>query len=292
MTNSKFGRVSSLALLLVLGAGCTETVPSAESEDIDLHAGASFTVEQTYLGFDAPSDEGYGTRTVTVDTWTPGDAAAISWALKTRQETAASQAAREAASKVPVGTERNVPDAVYEDVTTTGLLTTDALDNAARILLPSYWPEGAYDASGEENSLLWLSRAQYDELVSTSQSHVALGLFDSHVQSLLEFSDNVQRALAKLQGKVATDATTQEEITALTAESDWGDYVFTVNGEARMVRTIQAENRFADYVILANPENPLILKVRVKPLSLGFGMLSTLSVVKSLAGYEITSITY
>ncbi|MBI1907986.1 hypothetical protein HYS28_01035 [Candidatus Uhrbacteria bacterium] len=280
-------------VLVLLGAGCTAIVPDATtSEEIDFHAGAAFTIEQTWFGINTPQREAYGKRNVTVDEWAANESTTLSWTMTSRQETEASVAAREAASQVPIGEEASVPDPVYEDVTTTGSVMTDALNNAERILLPSYWPQGAYDVRGEENSVVWLSRQQYDELVSTRSSHIAIGLFDATLQNLIDFGEGVSNALAKLQGELAAQETSNTDITKLEAEGDWGSMTLTVNGEPTTVRTIAATSAFADYVILANPENPLILKVSIKPLSLGFGMLSTLSVVKSLAGYEITSLTY
>lgn len=286
---------AGIALVLV-GAGCTpwETGPvdGATAEAVDFHAGASFTIKQTWLGINAPNSSEYGKRVVTLGEWTTGQSATLSWSMKSRQETDASKAAREAASQVPIGQQSAMPDPVYEDVTTTGTVKTDALNNAERILLPSYWPEGEYDVTGEENSVVWISRQQYDELVSTRSSHVAIGLFDSTLQNLIDFGEDLSGALAKLQGELATQEASNKDVTKLEADGDWGSMTLTVNGQPTTVRTVTASSLFADYAVLANAENPLVLKVSIKPLSLGFGVLSTLSAVKSLAGYEITSITY
>lgn len=285
--------VTGLALIL-LGAGCSQksAVSAASAEAIDFHNGSTITIEQSWLGITAPGSSEYGQRLVSLTDWSAGQSASLSWTMKSRQETEASQAAREAASQVPVGQTTSIPDPVYEDVVTSGEIMTDALNNAERILLPSYWPEGEYNVRGEENSVVWLSRQQYDELVTTRSSHVAVGLFDTTLQSMIDFGEDVSGALAKLQGELATQETSNSDITKLSADEDWGSMTLTVNGEATTVRTVTASSLLANYVILANPENPLILKVSVKPLSLGLGMLSALSVVKSLAGYEITSLTY
>lgn len=285
--------VTSFALLL-LGAGCSQknVVSATTAEAIDFHAGSTMTIEQSWLGLTAPGSSEYGERLVTLTGWSMGESASLSWTMKSRQETEASQVAREAAAQVPVGQVSIIPDPVYEDVITTGTIATDALNNAERILLPSYWPEGEYDVRGQENSVVWLSRQQYDELVTTRSSHIAVGLFDTALQNMIDFGTDVSSALAKLQGELATQETSNSDITKLTAEEDWGSMTLTVNGEPTTVRTVTASSLLANYVVLANPENPLILKVSVKPLSLGLGMLSALSVVKSLAGYEITSLTY
>lgn len=276
------------------GVGCTPiAVDGTTAEAVDFQAGATFGIEQTWFGINAPSKSEYGLRQVTIDEWTAGDTATLSWSQKSRVETDESKAAREAAAQMPVGEATQIPDPVFADIVAAGTVTTDALGNAERILLPSYWPEGEYDVSGEENSVLWLSRQQYDELVATRTSHVAVGLFDSTLQNLINFGETVSSALAKLQGELAaSEETTNRDITLLTADEAWGSTTLTINDAPVTVRTVTAESALARYDILANPENPLILKVAIKPLSLGFGMLSTLSVVKSLAGYDITSITY
>ncbi len=286
--------VGLLAMTIFGGAGCSTTAQDIVADDVDLHAGATMTFAQNWTGLNPlRSDDTLGVRTATVDEWTVGQTATLSWTYNERKETDASYAARESAAHAPIGEQVEMPDPVYETVMTSGTVITDALGNAERVTMPSYWPEGEYDVRGAENSVVWLSRAQYDELVSTRSSHIALGLFDSTLQSAIDFGDTVENALAKLQGNIATsDAQSNYDVTKLTAEGDWGVYTLLVNGTRSNVQVIEAKSLFADYVILANPENPLILKVSVKPLSLGLGMLSTLSLINSLAGYHVTAITY
>lgn len=285
------------SVIITMGGGCLpwqqELVDSTTAEVAKLHAGSTLSIAQNWFGVSTPTDPVYGQRNVTIDSWTAGESMQLSWTLKSRLETAESVAAREAAANVPVGQIAQIPDVVYVDVDTTGSVQTDGLANAERILLPAYWPAEDYDVTGQQNSVIWLSRAQYDELITARTSHIALGLFDSTLEKLQNFSSNVTSALAKLEGRVASDnATTNSDITKLTADQDWSNYTLSINGVSTVVRTITASSELANYVILANPENPLILKVAIKPLSLGFTMLSTLSLVKSLAGYTITSITY
>lgn len=277
--------------MLVLGAGCPggEQPPELDAASVAFAPGSSFVVDQNWLGL---SGTGSGSRIVTLSDWQPGEQATLSWTKTERKETASSKAAREAAARAPIGEAVDMPDPVYEEVTTTGSVATDALNNAERILLPSYWPEGAYDVSGKDNSVVWLSRQQYDELVTTRASHIALGLFDSTLQDAIDFGEAAQSALASLQGELAAQEQTNADVTKLTAAGDWGEYVLTVNGEERTVRVINASNMFANYTVLANPENPLILSVSIKPWSLGVGMLDVLQAINSLAGYQITSVTY
>ncbi|HCC83852.1 TPA: hypothetical protein DEP96_03305 [Candidatus Uhrbacteria bacterium] len=283
--------------IITMGSGCLpwqqEPVDDTTAVVAKLHAGSTLTIAQNWFGVSTPQDPVYGQRNVTIDKWTAGESAKLSWTLKSREETAESVAARAAAANVPVGQIAKIPDPVYIDVDTTGSVKTDGLGNAERILLPAYWPAQDYDVTGDQNSVLWLSRAQYDELTTTRTSHIALGLFDSTLEKLQNFSSNVTAALAKLEGKVASNAAaTNSDITKLSADENWSNYTLNINGTSTVVRAVTANSDLANYVILANPENPLILKVSIKPLSLGFTMLSTLSLVKSLAGYTITSITY
>lgn len=274
---------AGLLALSLLGAGCVrlpwqEMPPAHPSEEIDFHAGAAFVLDE---------------RMVTLNEWEAGVATTLAWTKTEHRETEASRAAREAASRVPVGQASQVPDPVYEDVVLSGTLATDALSNAERILLPSYWPEGEYDVRGEENSVVWLSRAQYDELVSTRESHIALGLFDSTLQNLIGLGDTAKTALSALQGELAAqEEKTNEDVTKLTADADWSDYILVVNGEERTVQAVRATNMFANYIILANPENPLILQVSIKPWAFGIGMLNVLHAIDAFAGYRVTSITY
>lgn len=262
-----------------------------DSEMVDFTTGSNFTIDQTWLGVSVPNEDEYGKKEVTVTDWQLGQSAALSWTMREYRETADSKIARENAMKnVGVGEEANVPEAVYEDVVVNGTLKTDALQNAERILLPSYWPEGEYDVSGSENSLVWLSREQYDELVSTRSSHVQLGLFDSTLKDIIDFTDNAKDALSRLQGKIAAGETTNKDFTKLTADGDWGSYTMMIEGTEETVKTIEASNAFARYTILANPENPLILAVNLRPWALGPNMLTSLNELKSLVGYQVTAI--
>lgn len=292
--------LASGALLVLLGAGCTTSLPFASEKDvveispeeIDLGSGSALLIEQTWLGVNPPDKDDYGKKTVTVDAWKANEGATLSWSMREYRETADSKVARENAMRnVGVGEEANIPSPVYEDVTVSGTILTDGLNNAERILLPSYWPEGEYDVRGEENSVLWLSRQQYDELVSTRSSHIQLGLFDSTLQDIVDFTDNAKSALDKLQGKIAASETTNKDFTKLEARADWGSKVILLNGMEVKVKTVEASNAFAQYTILANPENPLILSASLRPWALGPTMLTSLDELKAVVGYAITSIT-
>ncbi len=289
---------AAIILLPLLGAGCTDSLPflggskAAEfpAEDIDLAAGSTISIDQTWLGVNVPKKDDYGKKVVTIDDWKTSDSAKLSWSMRDYRETANSKIARENAMKnVGVGEKADVPEPVYEDVTLQGKLSTDALDNAERILLPSYWPEKDYDVRGQEDSLIWLSKAQYDELSSTRKSHIQLGLFDSTLQGILDFTDTTKAILGKLQGKIADD-TSKKDFTELNAAADWGMYTMTVNGVEAQVKTVEASNAFAHYTILANPDNPLILSVSLRPWALGPSMFLSFAELKALVGYKVSSV--
>lgn len=287
--------MAGLLTPLFLGAGCVslpfgEKLPEFDAEKLDLMVGDSFAISQSAFSFglgDAPS-----VKNVTVEEHQAGVFAVLSWMMDVKRETSASKTAREyAMTHSPVGEATKIPEPVYEQVTLKGVVRTDALGNAERLLLPSYWPEDEYDVSQTSDSIIWLSKAQYDELVATRSSHVQLGLFDSTLKDALDFTDSAKSALDKLQGKIADSPTTNKDFTKLTAKGDWGSYDLKINRVDVQVKTIEASNAFANYTILANSDNPIILKVALLPWALGPGMFTSLSELKNDLGYSITSVT-
>jgi len=282
-------------MLLLLGAGCVslpfgDKAPELDATTVGFMVGDSFEISQSAFSFGASDPSSI--KKVTVEEHQAGVFAVLSWMMDVRRETSASKIAREyAMTHAPVGETQTIPEPVYEQVALKGVIRTDALGNAERLLLPSYWPDGEYDVSQTGDSIIWLSKAQYDELVSTRSSHVQLGLFDSTLKDALDFTESAKSALDKLQGKIADSPTTNKDFTKLTAKGDWGSYPLKVNGQDVRVKTIEASNAFANYTILANPENPIILKVALLPWALGPGMFTSLSELKNDLGYSITSVT-
>jgi hypothetical protein len=292
--------LAAIVLMPLLGAGCTDSLPFLSgssapeypAEEIDFTSGSTLGLDQTWLGVNVPKKNEYGKKTVMIDDWKVGEEMKLSWSMRDYRETNDSKTARTNAMKnVGVGEEANIPEAVYEDVVLSGTVSTDALDNAERILLPSYWPEGDYDVRRKENSVIWLSKAQYAELAATRTSHLQLGLFDSTLQDILDFTDATKSILGRLQGKIADD-TTKKDFTQLTAGGDWGEYALKVNDTEVKVKTIEASNSFGHYTILANPENPLILAVSLRPWALGPSMITSLQALKELVGYKVTEIHF
>lgn len=249
----------------------------------------------TVLGFGGGVSEDLGSdvgrRTVTIESYTPGASADLSWTLRVRRETEASAQARETYSEEVQGISDDAlepPQRTYEEVDVTGSLATTALADAGTIYLPAYWSEGNRGVVSD-NSLLWLSREKYDELVETRVSSLSVGLFDNVLRPL-EIADNISNALNRLKGE-AEEVSRYKDLYKLEASPEFGSARVMVNGERQQVRTIQASNWFGAYSILANRDNPLILKVTLNPLSLGaISIVSPLGILESFLGYEVVEI--
>lgn len=285
---------AGLLTSLLLGAGCVtlpfgEQAPELDAETVDFMVGDGFDISQSAfaLGLGVSA-----TKHVTVEEHQSGKFAVLSWTMDVSRETAVSKTARDyAMTHAPVGESAVIPEPVYEKVALKGVIRTDALENAERLLLPSYWPEGEYDVSHTGNSVIWLSDQQYAELVNTRASHIQLGLFDSTLKDALDFTESAKSALDRLQGKIAAAPTSNKDFTKLTAKGDWGSYPLKVNGEDVRVKTIEASNAFANYTILANAENPVILKISILPWALGPSLFTSLNELKDELGYSITSVS-
>lgn len=287
----------ALALLVTLGAGCSvpelpnwsifpKEVPAT---DIDLSNKHRVQLEQTSLN---PLDKlaKQPTRYVSITEWLPNDRVAFDWSETYDRETAASIEARtEAGRATGVGEESNVPDAVFETISLKGSLKSDALDDGQRILLPSEWEQNEHDLTGGPNTVIWLSKAQYDELADARHTHLSIGLFDAGLQTAANAAEAVKGFIAKLQGDDGA-AVSDLDVTEIVADAEWGTYSLKWQGDNVKVQTIQAENKFASYTILANPENPLILEVELKAWAYGTEALGVLSDDLEISGYAVTAI--
>ena len=281
------------ALLILAGAGCNVPFIASDlaSEDLDLAGGSTITLKQTYLGFNIPGSD-TPEKVVTLNEWSPGMSAALTWTQTEQRETEASVAARAAATNSPVGSGVKVPDPVYEDLVTKGTIKTDALASASRVSLPAAWSASDVDLTGKENSIIWLSTAQYIELTSTRSTHVAIGAVDNTLGNLQNITQEIRDAIASFQGQQpAETADSTDDLTTITANADWGSRTLIYNGQKVKVKTVEAENKFAHYSILANPDNPIILKVDLHPWALSSSLLQTMNVLEALAGYDVKEIS-
>lgn len=296
MNKTKFGL--ALVMLATLGAGCSlPAVPTWSFFPKDIPATDVTVAQQTTIQLQQISLnplerlEKQPTRSVTLTDWAAGDHAGFDWSETYDRETAESIAAREEAERATgVGEESHVPEPIYETITLKGSLKTDALDDGQRISLPSEWMQDDVDLSGGPNTIIWLSKAQYDELAATRHTHLSIGLFDAGLQTAANAADAVKGLIAKISGNNDSGSVSDQDVTEIEASPDWGSYVLQWQGDKVRVQTIQAENKFASYTILANPDNPLILKVELKAWAYGTEALGVLSSDLQISGYEITNI--
>ncbi len=294
------------ATAILLGAGCVERVTGlagsfslggGASQDVVANAAAIVFKPQSTLII-LPTVLGVGAgllqdrRTiVTLNVWKPRDKASFSWTRNEKKETAASVQARAAleAKKVgtPIGTTTDEASAaVYENVQKKGTINIQNLRDSESNFLPSFWPEGAHDASN--NSVLFLSHAVYEKLRTTKKSPWHPGLFENPVGAVLDLSESVLSQITGLKEKIQL----RREASELTAADDFSTFSLLVNGKQKVVRVFRVHDAAAEYVILDNEDAPLILKATLNPVSSGaLDILTPLGVLKAFAGYEISEVT-
>ncbi len=301
-----------LTLIATLGAGCEDTnlpdlsflpdlpkisplsffTKDVPAEDLDLAPNATIVLLESTL---APLNLGQTKypRILTVEEWLPADWVKLNWIETYQVETEASIEAREAAEHTAgVGEAAEVPAPVYQTVSREGRLASDALDDGRRILLPSAWKEEDQDLTGSENTLFWLSRAQYDELVSTRHTHLEISAVDAKLDTLVDVAEKFKDLITRLQGgDTGVDETDYSDITEIEAQAEWGTYIFKYNDKRVEVRTIEAENKIASFTVLANPDNPLILEVALKPWAYGTEALGAIDDDFEVSGYSIKELS-
>ncbi|MEK9155376.1 MAG: hypothetical protein AAB839_01885 [Patescibacteria group bacterium] len=251
--------------MIVMGAGCTNPFEHAEpmsGNDLAIEAGLKLEINP-WMPFWQTTPSEY--TSVTIDAWdaTVGTSK-ISWM------------------------ELQVTDATNTVVT--GSLTTDALLSAERISLPTFWTAGDVDVSGKENSVLWISQAQYNELTTTSSTHIELGLFDSTLSDTVSMAEAVRNAIAAIQGRTQ-DPNNALDVTKVEFDPAVSTYRVAIDGSLKEIDVITARNAFATYTILKNEKNPLVLQIAVRPWALGLGMFTNLEELKKAIGYKVTRIT-
>ncbi len=282
-----------VSALIFLGAGCTNPLLGSEknASDVVIEKDAKIQIEEMVMGFDNPLTKEPETEITILEKEFPS--MSLAWTMTDRRETQASQEARQAAMNAPVGSETAMPEPIYEDVVRSGTLRADGLEAGKRISLPSFWSEGDQDLSGQENSLIWLSKSQYEQLVNTRQTIALFGGADSVLEGLLTYYQSAAAFAEKIQGntRVVSLPDGYHEYIAITAEPEWGSYTLIYNNEKVRVQTIVAENVFARFEILANAENPLVLSVVPKPTSWLMNALESLHPGSVIKGFQVKSIT-
>ncbi|MBI5370265.1 hypothetical protein HZA85_03695 [Candidatus Uhrbacteria bacterium] len=299
-------RWNNLAVLVVglvlLGSGCLSIEPQSQTSEeaaqsLSFVSGSSFRVRETVLGLGGKVATLFGQsdveRTVDIQKWEAGKQAVLHWSREFKEETEASKKARldyqALYVSAPVGaTLPTSPEPQYKKTVEQGTLETQALADASKVLLPLFWAKD--QTQGDDTSLLWLSRKQYDELVNTRKTKVNLGLFDDSISYAMSLTDQVKYFVDRIKG--SQDQPQQEDVLQIDAKIDWATYALSVNGVNTAVRAISAQNAFARYTILANPDNPLILSVMLSPASRGsLNLFSKQAIGEAFWGYEITGVT-
>ncbi|MFA4846079.1 MAG: hypothetical protein WC654_05980 [Patescibacteria group bacterium] len=297
--------------LILLGLGCSSgTVSSLSAEDatasLSLTSGSKIVLRPTVLGLGGKIVDLLGgeadERIISITQWTAGDSVSLSWSSTSQTETAASVAAREAYEskygETAIGEDvPKAPEPSFEDTTKSGTLRSETLHSAGELSLPEHWIQG--DGGTSDTSLIWIGRVQYDELVATRSTTLSLGLFDESLLQVQEATSTLTSYLDRIKSLWPGEANQNEEpveaqtedLLTVQADADWGQYTLLVDGTRTAVQTIEASNAFATYTILANPDNPLILELRLSPLSQGnLEVLSPSGFIEGFGGYEISQI--
>lgn len=292
----------SLLFLTLLGTGCvaidTQVLsPQEAALSLSLSSGVELTLRETVLGvggkFVTFFKQEEADRSVIVSEWTAGQAATLNWRRELKEETEASKIARQEYyakfAAAPIGTELpDPPPPVYETTVQAGTLVSTVLAESSKILLPIFWAED--QEIGQDSSLLWLSKKQYDELIQTRRTQINLGLFDDSVSYAVGLTDQIKYFIERIKGSDA--AAEEKSILEVNADIDWTNYTLSVDDKPTLVRAIHAQNAFARYTILANPENPLILELMLSPAARGsLNLFSRQAVGDAFWGYEVVGFT-
>ncbi len=280
--------------LFLVGQGCVPASKVSVSDDqakqnaesIVLNTGTEVVIQETVFGIgDALSfviDP--AKQTILFSNWDFPNEAKIDWSYEEEIETEESKAAQDEYedefAESPIGVDiPDRPERVVETVEHSGSVTTTALEEAMKIILPSTLIDGE-DIEASDATFLTLSKKQYEELTQTRHSKMSIGMIDESISSIVEISNSTKGFIQQF-----VDFGLQEnsDVFAITASEKWGTFTLMVGDEEKTVRTIQAENVFADFIILANETAPIVLKISPKPVS---------QVDKSISikGYEAVSI--
>lgn len=315
--NSPRAAVIPFFILLLIGAGCvaadiSSQTPEEATASLLFVAGDEFVVRPTVLGAGGTFAGWLGKdeeeRRVKIEAWVFDQSVArvdLSWSIASQVETDASRAARTAHTQQyassPVGVEiPQSPKSVYEERVVSGRVASESMGTADTLLLPEQWPQG--DGGVVNRSLIWLSRERYEELVNTRRTVVSLGLFDESLARVENATSRIASAVEALSALLDPLLGTQEQpaqeeasdarsLLTLEAKPQWGTYTLKVDGVRTKVRVVEAKNAFASYTILANTDNPLILEIRLTPLSQGnLELLTKDGLAKGFGGYEVTQI--
>lgn len=290
-----------LLLLTLLGTGCVSVesqtkTPEEAALSLSFSSGTELSLRETVLGlggkFVTFFQQEASERSLVLDDWMGNERALLHWERNLQEETQVSKDARtEYYAKyaaAPIGSQLpDPPKQLFETIKQQGTLSTQSLQEGSTVFLPPFWRVD--EEGGKDSTLIWLSKKQYDELVTTRRTDVNLGLFDDSVSYAVGLTDQVKFFVEKLKG--SQTPVEQKSVLEINARIDWAHYTLSVNGVQTVVRAIQAQNAFARYTILANPENPLILEIMLSPASRGsLNLFSREAIGEAFWGYEISSV--
>lgn len=314
MKNSRLATLAIFSSVLVLtGFGCnmdripdvfqknkdkptqTETVEAAKA--IEFIPGDGFTINQTFMGVGGLLSNlaGFkdGKREVTITRFAPAHVANLEWSLTSQRETAASKKARENYEKaLKEGKASGLPpQPAFEEGVTTGTVSDISLASSHSAYFPNYWTSATTSLSGER-SAVWLSDDAFQELSRTRHTVLNFGVFDEALQKATKGISDVKEAIDALQKRANTESE-NKDLTLLEADETTSDYKIRVNGEEKTVSVIKARNWFGEIIVLNNPQNPLILKASLNPVTSGAADAAsgTEAFFDKFFGFEITDIT-
>ena len=266
--------------------------PEEAVKRLNFTPGDTFELHQTMLGFGAALPELLGQRdgvkTVTVTRFAPMHLAELAWSMEVKRETDESRTARESYERArDAGEAATLPAVRYESTTVSGALREIGLRNPHTTSLPASWTEGDQSLR-EEQSALWLSDDAYLELSRTGLTTLNLGVFDDETNRLAQGLQDVNKALSALRARASEDGK-NHDLTLLKADAERVTVPLEVNGVEVKVTAIRAKNWFGEVTVLDNRQNPLILQLKINPLSAGLAetLGGSLSSLDQLLGYEI-----
>ncbi len=286
--------------MVLFGIGC---IPSSWSlgardlspDDLVLAEGTMLEVTPSHAALgDLLQKTHLEPREITLTTFTD-DLLRFSWKQSYEEETLASKEARSLAEHAPVGTDVEVPDAVYETLLREGNVGIVGHREGTRFVVPSMWSEGESNFSGSTHAVLLLSKETYEQLQTTRQARVTVGSTQdifAVVSDYLGYASDLAVSLAQKANVALPDGgATLDEFMTLTADSAWGTYTLTYGEDRVTVPVLIAENMFARYTILARADAPLVLAWEPRGVSWISSVMGTLMPGVLLEGYRITQIS-
>ncbi len=284
-------------VLLMAVSGCSQAPEETAAVELTLQPGMRITLTPTVLGLGAGlkswTGDQSGLKKITI-LKAPPQGLSLDWVEEVREETEVSRRRRDAfekrTSKLGVGVDRpDPPQAEYEVRVRRGRILAPDFAESGDMTLPTLWPEA--EERLPDTSLLWLSPPAFSELRATRRTRWSPGLVGSPLLQPGAVFAEFRRGVQALQEEMGSSTAKEQTFHTIEANAEFGTFDLLVNGRPSQVRTIVARNWVAEYVILDDPQNPLILKFTLNPLSGGaIDVFSPLGVLKSILGYQVLEI--